>query len=369
MKKLACDACGSAEIYSIYHLARIPAFQNKLFPSATVAQTAPAAAVDLTACRDCGFIFNALFDNGLMDYDGDYQNAQDHSPSFQSYLDDIANLIVSGATPKDRIVEIGCGKGYFLETLKARGLNVKGFDPTYEGDSADIVKSYFNADTAADVDADIVIMRHTLEHIEGPYAFLQQLKKILRPECKIFIEIPRVEWIVEHKAFWDIFHEHCNYFSEFFFQKVFSGHCDIHRVFSDQYMLVGAKIGDLVDKIEAGGAPDYSDLFTGEIGKYAQIVNAADRNFIWGAGAKGIAFANILDEARSKVPALVDINPRKQNCFISLTGHACVAPEEIDWSALQDNDCLWIMNSRYKNEILATLPALPCRVIVLGDDQ
>ena len=31
------------------------------------------------------------------------------------------------------IVEVGCGKGYFLEFLAAKGLSITGFDPTYAG--------------------------------------------------------------------------------------------------------------------------------------------------------------------------------------------------------------------------------------------
>ena len=369
MNKSVCDACGGSNIYTVYTLPRIPAFQNKLFVTPEAAQSAPPARVELTACSDCGFVFNAAFDNTLMDYDGDYQNAQDHSPTFQGYLDEVAGIIMAAVDKTDTVVEIGCGKGYFLEVLKSKGLCVKGFDPTYEGSSPDIVKAYFGPETAVDMVADIVVMRHTLEHIPSPYAFLHELKSILKPMCRIFIEIPRVEWIAEHRAFWDIFHEHCNYFSEDFFRKIFSGNCKITSVFSDQYMMVSAQIGDLVDKIPASPQPDYRDMFSAEITKHRAAVEAGGKHYVWGAGAKGIAFANILDPEKKYIPALVDINPRKQGHYISLTGHPCVAPEDIDWQNLTSTDCLWIMNQRYKNEILAALPqSLVCRIITLGED-
>jgi len=370
MKKSVCDACGSGNIYTVYTLPRIPAFQNKLFPTAEAAQSAPVARVDLTACSDCGFVFNASFDGSLMDYDGDYQNAQDHSPTFQGYLDEVADIIMAVAGNTDSIVEIGCGKGYFLEMLRAKGLKVKGFDPTYEGSNPDIVKAYFGPETAAGLTADIVIMRHTLEHIESPYAFLCGLKRILKSDCRIFIEIPRVEWIAEHKAFWDIFHEHCNYFSEGFFRKIFAQRCQITPVFSDQYMMVHAQIGDLVDSIPPSAQPDYRDMFSAEISKHKAAVEAGGKHYVWGAGAKGIAFANILDPERKHIPVLVDINPRKQGHYISLTGHPCVAPESVDWPSLAANDCIWIMNHRYKDEIIAALPEnLPCRLVTLGEDE
>lgn len=365
MTSFLCNACNS-ETYSIYSLPRTPVFQNKLFPTEQAAQSAASASVELVGCKSCGLVFNALFDNSLMDYDKNYQNAQDHSPSFQSHLDDIASLILSGTKPTDQLVKVGCGKGYFLEMLKARGLRITGFDPSYEGDNPDIVKTYYNAQTHADQHADAVIMRHCLEHIEAPYQFLLGFKKILQPQCKIFIEVPRLEWIVEHHAFWDVFHEHCNYFSEPFFRGIFSGKCTITSVFSDQYMLVEACIGDLQEPLVPASFPSYEDSFQEEMANATGIMQACENHYVWGAGAKGIAFANALDSDKQKIRALIDINPNKQNLYISLTGHACVAPADIDWHAVTARDCLWIMNGRYKEEILSSLPVLPCRIMVLG---
>jgi len=36
---------------------------------------------------------------------------------------------------KERIVEVGCGKGYFWEMLLVKGFDVTGSDPTYEGEN------------------------------------------------------------------------------------------------------------------------------------------------------------------------------------------------------------------------------------------
>ncbi|MFZ1179571.1 MAG: hypothetical protein WAO15_25630 [Mycobacterium sp.] len=35
----------------------------------------------------------------------------------------------------DGLVEVGCGKAYFLELLQSRGCSITGFDPTYEGEN------------------------------------------------------------------------------------------------------------------------------------------------------------------------------------------------------------------------------------------
>ena len=75
---------------------------------------------------------------------------------------------------KEHLVEVGCGKGYFLEMLLAKGFDVTGFDPTYEGVNPRVKRQYF--EPGAVELAHGLILRHVLEHIQSPYGFLEQLK-------------------------------------------------------------------------------------------------------------------------------------------------------------------------------------------------
>lgn len=302
-----------------------------------------------------------------MDYDDEYQNSQDCSSNFQLYLNEMANLIQNRMSGQYKVVEIGCGKGFFLEILEGRGFDIKGFDPAYEGNNPNIIKAYFNSETArSNIDVDAIIMRHAFEHIESPYAFLRQLQTILKNDVRIFIEVPSFEWIVTNKAFWDIFHEHCNYFSEAFFQGIFSGRAEIIRTFDSQYILVCASLSDLVKNPGGKIYSNYINIFSNEIARLRKLLRKFKNNYVWGAGAKGIAFANILDQNHSHINALIDINPKKQNYFISLSAHPCISPSMVNWSAMGKCDCLWIMNARYQDEILRGLPKLNCEVISLG---
>jgi hypothetical protein len=362
-----CDACGGGALYQIYDLPRIPAFQNKLYLKQDEALKATPARVTLTACPDCDFVFNADNDSSLMDYDGDYNNCQDHSPTFRDYLEVIADLIIKGFEKKNpKIVEIGCGKGVFFGIMEERGFDIAGFDPTYEGSNPRITKQFFNHDT--NVTADAIIMRHTLEHIENPYTFLKNLATFLPPTTQIFIEVPRFEWIAEKKAFWDIFHEHCNYFTERFFAGTFQGKAKIEGVFGDQYMLISAKLGDLAIKPVALNVPNYKNLFISEIPVYREMLAHHTNNLVWGAGAKGIAFANIMDPEPKAITHLVDINDKKQNRYVPLTGHLCVGPDTLNWAHMGAESCLWIMNENYADEILSTLPqSYGGTVMVMGE--
>jgi len=44
---------------------------------------------------------------------------------------------------KQNLVEVGCGKGLFLEMLLNRNVDIVGFDPTYVGSNPRITKFFF----------------------------------------------------------------------------------------------------------------------------------------------------------------------------------------------------------------------------------
>jgi 2-polyprenyl-3-methyl-5-hydroxy-6-metoxy-1,4-benzoquinol methylase len=69
-------------------------------------------------------------------------NEQAVSPLFQQHLNVVANII-DQRIGKEKIVEVGCGKGHFLETLLAKGFDGSGFDTNYEGVTPRVKRQYF----------------------------------------------------------------------------------------------------------------------------------------------------------------------------------------------------------------------------------
>ncbi len=69
---------------------------------------------------------------------------------------------------------------------------------------------------------------------------------------------------------------------------------------------------------------------------------------IWGAGAKGSTFLNLLDPDRKIIKYVIDINPAKQNKFIAHTAHPIYSPDNIKENKIKR---ILVMNENYKNEI------------------
>ena len=60
---------------------------------------------------------------------------------------------------------------------------------------------------------DLVLCRHTLEHIPKPIEFISKLLNECDPKCKFIFEVPSLERMISAKRFDTIMHQHLNYFS------------------------------------------------------------------------------------------------------------------------------------------------------------
>lgn len=120
-----------------------------------------------------------------------------------------------------RAVEVGCGKGDFLRLLREGGwFRVKGYDAAAEGGDPDIEARFLGP--ADRIEADLVILRHVLEHIRKPHEFLALLREIFSG-APVFIEVPEFGWIERNSAFFDLTYEHVNCFSPVALGALFAG--------------------------------------------------------------------------------------------------------------------------------------------------
>jgi SAM-dependent methyltransferase len=334
------------ELFSVQGL---PVFQNKMFTDSASALACPTGDMQLVQDDDTGLIFNAAFDANLLQYDVDYQNEQACSGVFRQHLEDVQAIIHRHFSDKT-LLEVGCGKGYFLEVLQQAGYQVTGIDPAYQGDNPSIIKACFTADSG--LTADALILRHVLEHIADPVAFLRALALANGGTGRIYIEVPCVDWIMERRAWFDIFYEHVNYFRLADFHRLFGTVYDSGRVFGGQYLYVVADLASLQTPVcQMQDRVQFPVDFLADINRFAALANH-QRVAIWGGASKGVIFALYLQRAGVTVDWVIDINTAKQNKFIAGTGLKVSAPDEAI-SHLQAGDCIFVMNSNYLPEIIA----------------
>jgi hypothetical protein len=343
-----CPICNNKSTYQLYSQLNIPLFQNVVYEDEKRAKSAPTSSVELTQCNNCSFIFNQLFRPELIAYHSDYQNEQAHSSFFKQHLENVYNILKKNGIKEKHTIEIGCGKGYFLEYLKRKNINVIGYDPAYEGKNSLIRKEYFTKES--NINAEFIILRHTLEHVFKPHDFLKTIAEGNNFKGIIYIEVPTFDWIIQNNAVEDIFYEHCNYFTVKTLANMFNV-CETGIFFNGQYIYLIGKLSELKNNIESSESekPPTKVFFHSKIGKYKKLIEGKSKNIaIWGAGAKGNTFLNLVDKDKRLIDFVVDISPRKQGKFIGGSGHPIIAPHQIyDYSI----NTIIIMNKNYFDEI------------------
>ena len=266
---------------------RIPVMNNLLCESKEEALKFETGQVQLVQ-HPLGWVYNQKFDVTKLLYDSNYQNEQSNSDVFIKHLKKVKNIIHQQLSDNDDlIVEIGCGKGYFLEMLEKEGLNASGYDPAYEGENPKIRKEYFGNNHQQ---GNMLVLRHVLEHINEPHNFLQKIAIANNFNGLIYIEIPSLEWILDHQSFFDITYEHVNYFRLVDLCGLFSEVKEKGYLFDNQYCYIIAELKNIC-------MPDKLDVIPKRIMEFnfdivvndlvLALENLEDSPiYLWGGGAR-----------------------------------------------------------------------------------
>jgi hypothetical protein len=334
-----------AHMELLYKQEQLPVFQNRMYATVEAAKACPKGDVVLVEDMETGLVYNSAFRPELMEYDATYQNEQALSPLFQEHLEQVSS-IVERLLGIHSLVEVGCGKGFFLEMLLSKGFSVTGFDPTYEGTSPNILRQYF--EPGVGVKAKGFVLRHVLEHVQDPYAFLLQLKEANGGSGKIYIEVPCFEWICGHRAWFDVFYEHVNYFRISDFLRMFGTVIESGRLFGNQYLYVVAELATLKRPvIDLNDRVRFPKDFTRSVDVDRPGPEIAA---IWGGASKGVIFALLKARFGQPVNIVIDINPAKQGKFLPSTGLLVQGPSEV-LPLLPKDAIIYVMNSNYLAEI------------------
>lgn len=379
--KSACPACSSRDLTEIYRLDAIPVQSCILLESAEAARQFPRHPLVLMFCGGCGFIFNSVFDLSLVDYASATEESQHFSGTFNRFARDLAAEAASLYDLKGkRTLEIGCGKGEFLQELaRQTGTLGLGVDPGFiperlpgaQGQEMRFQREFFDPATIA-APPDFVVCRHTLEHIPEVGRFLQDIVQVLdgHAAAGLFFETPDVQRVLQEGAFWDIYYEHCSYFTQGSHARLF------RRAGFDVTGLYLAYDGQYIIQYAAPAAgrpalPQEDDLETvralaarfpqkaAEVRRYwTEFVRsrhaAGKRVAIWGGGSKCVSFLTTNDLG-AEVAQVIDINPFKQGKYLPGTGHPVSAPDSLQAAP---PDTVIVMNPVYLSEIGAQLSAM-----------
>ena len=184
-----CILCGNGN--------RVPLFQKEAW--------------HVYACSHCGlgFLDPRPSHEDLKDLYGEnyfydnYDNAVDPAtPEFRKMLSLKTSHIrfFRRQKPKGRLLDIGCGYGYFLAACRERGYQVQGLDISdwaarYATEKLHLSVAVGDLGDHAllQQDFDVITMWHFLEHTPDPHGALRTAKTWLKKDGILVVEVPNYE--------------------------------------------------------------------------------------------------------------------------------------------------------------------------------
>jgi hypothetical protein len=188
----------------------------------------------------------------------------------------------------------------------------------------------------------------------------------------VLFELPDVHRVLKEAAFWDIYYEHCSYFTTGSLARLFRATgfepLELELEYDNQYIVIAGKPAAPNSLPSLAGEEDL-EAVTAEVAafpsRFAELkehwlkrINDRRRQgqklIVWGGGSKAVAFLTTLGLGE-QIDCVVDINPYKHGKFIPGTGHAVQAPE-----TLRDlhPDCVILMNPVYEAEVRGQLEGM-----------
>jgi len=387
-----CPNCSSGRLKPFHEVRQVPVHSVLQVLTCEIGSQFPRRDILLGFCGSCGFISNISFDPTVHSYSADYEETQSYSPTFRSFHARLCSSLIEKYNLRGKdIIEIGCGKGDFLSLLCEMGGNRgTGFDPAFvrernpAPDAGIRFVSDFYSEKYTDCQADFICCKMTLEHIPNTAEFVRTVRRSIgdRRDTTVFFQVPDVRRVLRDVAFWDIYYEHCSYFSAGSLARLFAGAgfdvLDAGTDYDDQYLMVAARPVDgpgrilpEVESVEALAADveRFREAYKQRVPRWTRALRAMDAEnlkvVIWGAGSKGVAFLSLLGDA-CRIEYCVDINPHRQGMYMAGTAQRIVGPEFLK---TYRPDIAVAMNAIYLGEIQGELDKLelPTRLIASDD--
>ncbi len=409
----SCPSCSARDVAAFFAIDRTPVTCATVFDTLAQAVAVPTSRVELTFCRSCGLVFNPWFDEDLANVGARYESSQSNSGHFSKFARSLSASWVQRYQLRGKtVLEIGCGHGDFLHLMAEDGIGKGiGLDPhvapqstakaeSIGGGNTQVVQLHarrFDATLAessshadADlVDADAVVCRHTLEHIGNLHGFLCGLAHWARqkPQRVVLLEVPATERILDGLAFWDVYYEHCNYFTAESLKHAFAlAGFEVQRaecVYDGQYLILeataaratpsgyelvrGASMHELALAAQWRRCEYFASQANASINHAVEglrwLTSQGRPVVIWQGSSKTAGFLAALGQ-QTRVHSAVDLSPQRHGKFLPGSGLQVIAPETLP---AIDPGSVVLMNPVYKAEVHQHLQQLGlcCRLLTV----
>lgn len=225
-----CRFCESKNVQKVIDLGNMPLAGGFIRTKKILEKFYP---LQLNFCQNC-FLLQV---NSSINPDSLFKNYFYFSSSIKTLVEHFKNISNSltkifKKPDKTFIVEIGCNDGAFIKSLLAKNFKALGVDPAENvvnesiKKGVPIINDYFTEKLAKKIvkkygKADAICSFHSLAHIEDMHDVIKGVKRILKKNGILVMEVHYLGNLIKELQYDMIYHEHQYYYSLLCLQNFF----------------------------------------------------------------------------------------------------------------------------------------------------
>jgi SAM-dependent methyltransferase len=306
--------------------------------------------LDIRQCGACGLV---QLDAEPVPYFKSVITSARWSEEMLKFRTKQASAFVSKFSLTDRkVIEIGCGSGYYLDLLHQAGAQAYGleYEETAVAEARANGRSAYrgypeHGISVPNAPFDAFVCINFLEHAPEPRKFLTAITGVLTENAVGLVEVPNLETAVARCRYYDFIRDHLSYFN--------TGTL-VHALEGSGFEVLECESAwhddDIVALVRRRPKPDYSRwvIENPVVSEFQGLVADPSHSgiAIWGASHQALTLIALTKPKR--IQFLVDSSPAKQGHFEPTLGLPILKPEAI----LNKNiDMVVVMAAGYSDEV------------------
>ena len=258
-----------------------------------------------------------------------------------------------------KVLELGCGKGEYLEVMAEAGVNAFGMEHLQASVDACRhaglkVSQGYPDDPGMQIESgpyDAFFILNFFEHLPDPNLALEVMRNNLAEGGLGLVEVPNFDAIIEKNLFSEFINDHLFYFTRETLTRTME--LNGFEVLSAESVWYDYILSVVVRKrpaIDLSNLNTFHDLIGQEINEYLDAHKGKTRA-VWGAGHQALAVMALADLS-AKVDLVVDSAPFKQGRFTPATHLPIKAPEAL---VAEHVDVVIVMAAAYSDEVVGII--------------
>ena len=230
-----CNLCGNSRYTLVHHEKRKAARSLPAGTAYTISEAHLEKPDKIVRCLTCGLVY-AIPKGPVGDIVKDYVEMADPEYAAEEKgrrrQAQIILRFIGQSKGGGKLLDIGCGPGFFLAEAKAQGWRGQGVDlsgwakkTAMERFGVEVFQGALAEARFPSKSFDAVVMNDVIEHLEDPKSALQEIRRILKNDGILYISTPDIDSVLSRAlggGWWGINKYHLYYFSRETLEKMFS---------------------------------------------------------------------------------------------------------------------------------------------------